>query len=394
MSKPFFKILRNATVYASENLGQKDILIAGEKIAAVGENLPALPDYNCEEIDLTGCSLMPGFIDGHVHLIGGGGEGGYATRTPEIQLSQITTSGVTTVCGLMGTDGVTRHDESLLAKVRGLEDEGITAWMYSGSYELPTPTITGGVRRDIIIIDKVIGAGEVALSDHRSAQPTCQAYRELAAEARVGGMLSGKAGVINMHVGDGKDCLKYLYEITENGEIPKTQFLPTHINRNPWLFEDGIKWAKDGGIMDITSGIGGPDEEKAVKPSTAAKRALDAGVPAANITMSSDGNGSMPIFDAEGNTIGVGVASEITMFTELRDMIRDEGIDPSVAIGFVTSNVARVLKLSTKGHVEAGFDADFVVVDGDFKLNQVWARGQEMVKDGAPIVFGTFEHHR
>ena len=110
--------------------------------------------------------------------------------------------------------------------------------------------------------------------------------------------------------------------------------------------------------------------------------------------MSSDGNGSMPIFDAEGNTIGVGVASEITMFTELRDMIRDEGIDPSVAIGFVTSNVARALKLSTKGHVEAGFDADFVVVDGDFKLNQVWARGQEMVKDGAPIVFGTFEHHR
>ncbi len=93
-------------------------MIAGERIAAIGENL-SLPDvYDCEVFDCQENFVVPGFIDAHVHLIGGGGEGGYATRTPEIQLSSITTSGVTTVAGLLGTDGVTRHVASLLAKAR------------------------------------------------------------------------------------------------------------------------------------------------------------------------------------------------------------------------------------------------------------------------------------
>ena len=255
MANSFFKLLRGAEVFAPESVGKKDILIAGEKIAAMGDTLEAPAGYDCEIVDLTGCVLMPGFIDSHVHLIGGGGEGGYATRTPEIVLSKVTTSGVTTVAGLLGTDGTTRHVASLLAKARGLEAEGITTYIYTGAYELPTPTITGSVRSDIILIDKIIGAGEIAMADHRSAQPSCAEYRKLAAEARVGGMLSAKAGVVDMHMGDGRDGLKFLFEITENGEIPKTQFIPTHLNRNEHLFRQSIEWAKAGGIMDITSGV-------------------------------------------------------------------------------------------------------------------------------------------
>ena len=196
----------------------------------IGEGLSLPAIYDCEVVDCEGNYVVPGFIDSHVHLIGGGGEGGYATRTPEIQLTDITTSGVTTVLGLLGTDGVTRHVASLLAKARGLEDEGITAYIYSGSYEIPTPTITGSVRNDIILIDKVIGTGEIAMCDHRSSQSPKEAYQQITAEARVGGMLSGKAGVVNMHLGDGEDGLKMLYEITKNGEIPKTQIIPTHVN--------------------------------------------------------------------------------------------------------------------------------------------------------------------
>lgn len=391
--KTFFTLLKNAHVIAPEDLGVKDILVAGEKIAMIGEGLSLPAVYDCEVVDCEGNYVVPGFIDSHVHLIGGGGEGGYATRTPEIQLTDITTSGVTTVLGLLGTDGVTRHVASLLAKARGLEDEGITAYIYSGSYEIPTPTITGSVRNDIILIDKVIGTGEIAMCDHRSSQSPKEAYQQITAEARVGGMLSGKAGVVNMHLGDGKDGLKMLYEITKNGEIPKTQIIPTHVNRNKRLFKEAIEWAKQGGIMDITSSVS-PESgsSHSVKSSEAVKQALEAGVNIENITMSSDGNGSMPIFDEAGNNIGVGVASQISILNEFRDMVQKENIAITDAIKIITSNIAKFTKLyPRKGCLANNSDADILVLDKDLQLQHVWARGTHMVENGKPIVFGTFE---
>ncbi|EHR38685.1 beta-aspartyl-peptidase [Megamonas funiformis] len=391
--KTFFTLLKNAHVIAPEDLGVKDILVAGEKIAMIGEGLSLPAIYDCEVVDCEGNYVVPGFIDSHVHLIGGGGEGGYATRTPEIQLTDITTSGVTTVLGLLGTDGVTRHVASLLAKARGLEDEGITAYIYSGSYEIPTPTITGSVRNDIILIDKVIGTGEIAMCDHRSSQSPKEAYQQITAEARVGGMLSGKAGVVNMHLGDGEDGLKMLYEITKNGEIPKTQIIPTHVNRNKRLFKEAIEWAKQGGIMDVTSSVS-PESgsSHSVKSSEAVKQALEAGVNIENITMSSDGNGSMPIFDEAGNNIGVGVASQISILNEFRDMMQKENIAITDAIKIITSNIAKFTKLyPRKGCLANNSDADILVLDKDLQLQHVWARGTHMVENGKPIVFGTFE---
>lgn len=391
--KTFFTLLKNAHVIAPEDLGVKDILVAGEKIAMIGEGLSLPAVYDCEVVDCEGNYVVPGFIDSHVHLIGGGGEGGYATRTPEIQLTDITTSGVTTVLGLLGTDGVTRHVASLLAKARGLEDEGITAYIYSGSYEIPTPTITGSVRNDIILIDKVIGTGELAMCDHRSSQSPKEAYQQITAEARVGGMLSGKAGVVNMHLGDGEDGLKMLYEITKNGEIPKTQIIPTHVNRNKRLFKEAIEWAKQGGIMDVTSSVS-PESgsSHSVKSSEAVKQALEAGVNIENITMSSDGNGSMPIFDEAGNNIGVGVASQISILNEFRDMVQKENIAITDAIKIITSNIAKFTKLyPRKGCLANNSDADILVLDKDLQLQHVWARGTHMVENGKPIVFGTFE---
>ena len=391
--KTFFTLLKNAHVIAPEDLGVKDILVAGEKIAMIGEGLSLPAVYDCEVVDCEGNYVVPGFIDSHVHLIGGGGEGGYATRTPEIQLTDITTSGVTTVLGLLGTDGVTRHVASLLAKARGLEDEGITAYIYSGSYEIPTPTITGSVRNDIILIDKVIGTGEIAMCDHRSSQSPKEAYQQITAEARVGGMLSGKAGVVNMHLGDGEDGLKMLYEITKNGEIPKTQIIPTHVNRNKRLFKEAIEWAKQGGIMDVTSSVS-PESgsSHSVKSSEAVKQALEAGVNIENITMSSDGNGSMPIFDEAGNNIGVGVATQISILDEFRDMVQKENIAITDAIKIITSNIAKFTKLyPRKGCLANNSDADILVLDKDLQLQHVWARGTHMVENGKPIVFGTFE---
>ena len=394
-AKPFFTLLKHVHVYAPEDKGVQDILIAGEKIAAMGKDLSLPAVYQCKVVDGTGLKAVPGFLDAHVHIIGGGGEGGYHTRTPEIQLSKITTAGVTTVFGLLGTDGVTRHVESLLAKARGLENEGISTYIYSGAYEMPTPTITGSVRKDIILIDKVIGTGEIAMSDHRSSQSPVSAYREITAEACVGGMLSGKAGVVNMHVGDGKDGLKYLREITANGELPKTQVIPTHVNRNKHLFADAIDWAKSGGLMDFTSSIAPmDDDDQVVKTSKGIRQALDAGVPLRQISVSSDGNGSMPIFDENGNNIGVGVASEYSLLKEFRDLVHEEGLSITDALTVFTSNVAKNTKLyPNKGCLSERSDADILLLDDDLELQATFARGQQMVKDGKAIVFGTFEEH-
>lgn len=392
--KTFFTLIKNAHIYNPKDIGINDILIAGEKIAAIEKSIEPPAGLDCKIIDAAGARVVPGFIDSHVHMIGGGGEGGYHTRTPELLLSKVTTSGVTTLAGLLGTDGTTRHVVSLLAKARALEFEGLSTYIYTGAYELPTPTITGSVRSDIVIIDKCIGAGEIAMSDHRSGQPTAQEYRKLAAEARVGGMISGKAGIINMHMGDGKNGMKYLFEITEDGEIPRTQFLPTHVNRNKKLFAEAQDWAKMGGYMDITSGVdpSHPGSENSVKPATAVKQALDNGVPLTQITMSSDGNGSMPVFDAAGNPIGVGVGDQHSMFTEFRDMVQLENIPLADAVQVLTSNVAKALKIyPNKGTISAGADADLLVIDNDFELQHVWARGQQMVADKVPIIKGTFE---
>lgn len=391
-----FKILKGGRIFDPEEVGKKDVLIAGNFIANIGDDIPPLPEYgDVEVIDITDMYMVPGFLDQHVHIIGGGGEAGFASRTPEVMLSQVIRAGITTVVGCLGTDGTTRHMTSLLAKARGLDAEGITAYIYSGSYQVPTRTITENIRNDIILIDKVLGCGEIAISDHRSAQPDKEDIKKLAAEARVGGILSGKAGVLHLHVGDGHRKLGMLFEILEETEIPVTQFTPTHINRNPDLLEDGIKFAKIGGIIDITSGVSPySGARKSVKPSKAIKYCLEQGVPIENITMSSDGNGSMPIFNEKGEIQGLMVAGMDSLYREFKDLVREEGIKLADALKVITVNPARSLKLyPQKGTLRKGSDADIVVMDGDLEIKYVFAKGKCMVKDGKAIVKGTFENN-
>jgi beta-aspartyl-dipeptidase (metallo-type) len=390
------KILKGGRVFAPDDMGEKDLLIARDFIANIDENIVQASSYGeTEVIDVKNKYVVPGFIDIHVHLIGGGGEAGFASRTPEVVLSRITQGGTTTTVGCLGTDGTTRHMSSLLAKARGLEAEGISSYIYTGAYEVPTPTITGSVRNDIILIDKVIGVGEIAISDHRSAQPGKEEIKKLAAEARVGGMLSGKAGVLMLHIGDGQRKLGMIFEILEETEIPITQFKPTHINRNPYLLEDGIKFAKMGGVIDMTSGIG-PISDAAAgnsgKASRAIKYCLGKGVPIDNITMSSDGNGSMPRFDDKGNILGLQVARLDSLYQEFKALVKDEGIKLPDALKVITQNPAKSLKLyPKKGALQIGSDADIVVMDKDLNIEYVFAKGKCMVKEGKVIVRGTFE---
>jgi beta-aspartyl-dipeptidase (metallo-type) len=389
-------IIRNADVYKPEHIGIKDVLVIGEKIAAV-DNLISFETNGFTEIveiDAKGKKLVPGFIDSHVHILGGGGEGGFSTRTPEATLTGLTTAGVTTVVGCLGTDGVGRDLISLLAKARGLEEEGITSYIYSGSYRLPLKTITGEIMKDIMVVDKVIGIGEVAISDHRSSQPTFEEFVRAVADARVAGMLSGKAGIINIHLGDGPRKIDLLRRALKETEIPITQFLPTHVNRNHDLFEECVHFAKDGGYIDFT-GSEDPDfweeTDGEVRFSKGLKRLLEEGVNQDNFTLSSDGQGSMPIFNEKKEYIGIGIGKSTSLIKAIKECVFRENIPLETAIRAITTNPAKILKLKNKGKIVISMDADLCLLDENLDVDTVLAKGKIMVRDKKAIVYGIFE---
>ncbi|WP_166000193.1 beta-aspartyl-peptidase [Bacillus sp. Cs-700] len=387
-----FTVIRNAEIYTPDHIGKKDLLIAFDKIAMIEDEIKLPDSIPHEVIDANGKMIFPGFIDSHVHITGGGGEGSYRTRTPELTLSKATSAGVTTIVGVIGTDGTTRTMPDLIAKARGLEEEGITCYVHTGSYQVPVKTLTGKIEDDIILIDRVVGAGEIAISDHRSSQPTVEEMAKIASAARIGGMLSGKAGIVNIHLGDSPSKLSLLEQVVETTDIPIKTFHPTHINRTEELFEAGITYAKKGGNIDFTtSTIPQFLEEGEVKCSTGLKRALEGGVPVERITFTSDGQASLPAFNASGEFEGLQIGSVASLFKEVRDAIVEEGVPISDAIKVITKNPASLLRLSQKGEIAVEKDADLVIVDSNFQIDTVFARGRKMIEARECLVKGTFE---
>ena len=333
-------LIKNADVYAPQPLGIVDILIINDKIAKIGQQLAAPQGLDCQILDAQKRKVVPGYVDQHVHIIGGGGESGPYSRTPEINLSELTKVGITTVVGVLGTDGTSRHNESLLAKARGLTHEGITAYMLTGSYEIPLHNMTGDVRRDIILINECLGIGEVALSDHRSSQPTREELEKVLTQARLGGMLSGKAGVVQFHMGVGKRGMDVLLAIVRETEIPARHFIPTHVNRAFHLFEQAKEFGRLKENVDITSGIREQDGFPAcVKPSDAIKILYEEGVPMDKVTMSSDANGCMSVTLPDGSQKQLAVSPD-SFQEEVKDALL-AGVATDVVAKVVSSNPAQ-----------------------------------------------------
>jgi beta-aspartyl-dipeptidase (metallo-type) len=387
-------IIANGEVYAPEPLGRRDILVVGREVALLGDarDWPFPPGVPARVLDAGGALVLPGFVDGHVHIAGGGGEGGFATRTPEIMLSSLVRAGITTVIGCLGTDSVTRSPDALYAKARALEEEGITAFVLTGAYRVPTATFTGDVMRDLLLIDRVVGVGEVAVSDHRSAQPTVAELRRLVADARVGGILSGKAGVVNLHLGDGQSGLGPVRELLEGTELPWTQVLPTHVNRNERLFAEAVAYARAGGCIDLTACASARPEPGELTAAVALRRCLDADVAPDRITLTSDGQGSLPVFDARGELERLDVGRAASVVREMRDAVLDQGVPLPLALATLTRNPAARYKLKGKGRIAPGADADLVLADpATLEVRTVLAKGRVLMEDGRLLATGTFE---
>lgn len=388
------KLIKGVELYAPEPLGKKDVFVAAGKICEIDDNINCECSDKVEVIDGNGLIMTPGFIDSHVHVMGGGGEGGFANRTPEVTLSGLTCYGITTVVGCIGTDGFGRDIRSLIAKLKALREQGITAYGYTGSYQVPVRTLTGSITEDIMMIEELIGVGEIAISDHRSSQPTFEEFSRLCADARLGGILAGKAGIINVHLGDSPRCMDLIERVIEETEIPATQFIPTHVNRNAMLFEKAIGYAKKGGTVDFT---GNEDIDywetvcDEVRVCRGIKRMLDEGLSSDLFTISSDGQGSLPLFSKEGEFLGMGMGKSSCLLKEVRECIEKESIPPEVAFKAITSNPAKVLCLKNKGRIACGMDADLCLLTNEWNIDTVIAMGNIMVRGGRPVVKGVFE---
>ena len=383
-------LLRNAHVFAPEDLGLRQVLVAAGRVLWIGvpeDAAPSLPGL--EVVDLGDRRLIPGLIDAHAHVTGGGGEGGFATRVPPVPLSAFTAAGVTTVVGVLGTDDLARSPGELLASTYALREQGLGAHCWCGGYHVPPVTLTGSVRGDIVYLDPVLGVGELAINDHRSSQPTFDEFVRIASECHVAGLMTGKAGVLHLHLGDGVRGLDLVRRALDETELPARVFHPTHVNRRKALFEEALALARRGCTVDVTA-FPVEDGEDAWSAEDAWERYRAAGAPPERLTISSDAGGCLPTFDHDGRLCRMDVGASRALPQALRTLIaRGHALD--AVLPAFTSNVARLLRLAGKGVVVAGGVADLVVLDADGGIADVMAQGAWHVRDGAIVRRGLFE---
>lgn len=382
-------LIRNAQIYTPEPFGPGHILVAAGRVVYVGQHAPDIgADLLATDTDAQGAVLIPGLIDIHAHLTGGGGEAGFATQVPPVPLSDFTTAGITSVVGLLGTDDITRSTDSLVARTRGLREEGLSAWCYTGGYHWPATTLTGSVTKDIVSIDCIVGLGELAISDHRSSQMTQAELARAAGEAHVAGLMTGKAGICHLHLGDGDAGLEMVRRALAETQIPARVFNPTHCNRKVSLFAEACELARSGCSIDVTA-FPVADGEDGLEADAALAQFLDSGGDPTRITISTDAGGCLPTFDEQGAATGLDYGRANAMSMTLTRCIESLGLD--AALPAFTSNPATLMRLHDKGRVAIGSAADLVLLDANLAVSSVMARGAWMVRDGNIEQHGTFE---
>lgn len=377
-------LIKNTNLYSPKSLGKKDILISNGKIVAIDDEIVNHSVFS-EVWDAKGAITTPGFIDQHIHVIGAGGKHGFASMTPQLHLGDLINCGTTTVVGLLGTDGSTRSIKTLFSKTQALNQEGITAYMYTGYYGLDKVYLMNSLQEDMIYIDSVIGC-KIAISDIRSSYPSALELLRLLRNVRVGGMLSGKKGILHLHLGALSSKMDLLFEIIENYEFPIEHISPTHVGRTKDLFDQAITFAKMGGMIDITTGA-----SKYTDPYKSVLYALDNNVSIDNMTFSSDGNAGLDKLDKNNNLVGFKSAPFDKNFEEVINLHKLGGIPVEDALKLITSNPAKNLGLKNKGQVKVNSDADLCFLNSDLELHTVIANGKFMMQEGALVVKGSFE---
>jgi len=386
-------LIKKASVYAPEHLGVKDILLIGGTIAAIDAEIPEAQlrasGFDTKVLSVKNAVAIPGFIDQHLHFNGAGGEGGAIYRTPPTQLSTLLRAGITSAVGLLGTDGCCRSLRELLMKAKALDAEGISTWIYTGAYQLPGPLLTEDIMSDLMLVDKVIGL-KIACSDHRSSSPCIEKLREAFSATRVGGILSGKAGVIMIHIGEGPDRLEPLHEAVKGSDVPISQLVPTHLNRSRSVLEECIKFGRAGGYVDFSTGVAERyNFAGAIDPAKAYQYLVENGVNPRHITFSTDGNGVMTKISCTGEKIPLMAPVDSLHGEFVR--LADSSVSMEDAVRVTSTNAADHLQLWKKGHLSPGMDADILLLDEALNISALIAKGTLCMENFRLCKKGLFE---
>lgn len=379
------KLLKGATVYAPKHLGKKDILLVHDKIVMI-ENEIKIEGLPVDILDCSNLIIIPGVIDKHVHIIGGGGEGGLHSRVPEVSLSMLTKAGITTVVGLLGTDSITKNIESLLAKTKSLNEEGMNAYCITGAYNHPGPILTDSVTKDIVFIDEIRGC-KLALSDHRASHITYEDFSHLSSEVRVARLVSGKKAYLELHIGDSETTLDLVNKVVDQTNIPIDLFKPTHVGRNKKLFQEAILFALKGGTIDITAA----EEGNYKSISELMKDLKHSGVDLSFVTLSSDAMGSWSKYNKQGNLVDIGYSSCKSVFETVKTLIKEEVLSFEEAVSLCSINVAKTCGFTETGEIKIGNNADLLLLNKDLEIDSVIINGRMMVENKKALVLGTYE---
>jgi beta-aspartyl-dipeptidase (metallo-type) len=262
---------------------------------------------------------------------------------------------------------------------------GLSAYCYTGSYQIPPPTLMGSVREDLVHVDAIVGIGEVAISDHRSSQPTFDEIARLAADAHVSGLMTGKAGTLHLHMGDGKRGLSMIEQIIQETELPARTFHPTHCNRNRTLWAEAKALAQSTEItIDITAFPPDDPDPDVMSATEAVLDWLDTGCDPSRLTISSDGGGCLPVFNKQGEVIALGVGTSHSLTQTLQSLLQ-AGLSLPQILPFLTTNVARQFRFTKKAKLAVGYDADLFVLDEHDNVTEVMANGNWMVREGVAV---------
>jgi beta-aspartyl-dipeptidase (metallo-type) len=359
-------LITGGELYDPEPKGPQSVLLANTKVEKIGKvDQRALDqlDVPYEIVDARDCVVVPGFVDPHGHLLGGSGEGSLALQTPMMFIPEFVSAGVTTVVGTLGVDTTMKTISGLLARVKALCELGITARMWTGGYNVPPTTVLSSVREDMMFIEEVVGAGEIAISDERSLNQSSQELAKLVRDTHVGGLLSGKSGRTHFHVGEEETRLAPLRDVIANYGVKCEWLYPTHIHRSAELLREAIELANGGSFVDM-------DVVEENIPEWLPFY-MENGGPLEQLTISSDMDSSTP---------------EV-FYRQFCELVVKHRYSLEIVLPLFTANTARALKLPNKGCLQVGKDADVCVLTRDsLEIRHLIAGGTFMFRDGEPVV--------
>jgi beta-aspartyl-dipeptidase (metallo-type) len=359
-------LLRNGHVFSPQYAGVNDILIEDGIITCIRPKISVSAFVCAREIDVSGMFVMPGLIDTHVHIIGGGGETGDGSLIAPLEAASLIQNGITGCVGMLGYERRRKTPQMLFEKAAQFNEAGVETYALTGSYQLPPATLTGSLTEDLETLELCMGAGEIAIEDSRVQGFAMEQIILLLQTVHKAAKKTQKPLKAVFHIGDKAKDLSLLFRMVKIYPQTAEIAIPTHVNRSAQVLEEAAKYIQMGGTVDITAGITPKEAEEGFIPAPQALAfLLDKTGGLDNVTLSSDAGGSIPVFDEKGAIVSCGTADASALLLDMQAAYR-KGMKLSELLKAAAVNPAVIYGLS-QGIIFEGARACINITDDDLQ---------------------------